>query len=440
MKLSGSNPSKKKAPAPNSGDSLRGAASSDMEEKYFHSLGALLCEEGRVDEAIEAFRSALDLKDTSYSHYDLGRAYLAKGRLDDAVFELTFAIKMCPSAPEYRYERGLVYRRLGDHVRASSDLAEAESIDPDYQRIDEIKSAVRAIEHGLRDPAMEELCDTAAPKDPDLCAIIDGIRECLRLGRDVMDNSSCPVASCPVYCCHFTEATVCHGLTIGGWKLQGIRAYLNEKGLPADDFIDRLPFRGEEHLRSLIPPNYILKEGEDRFIFHPKRAGGFIDKADLSRLPKSRDCQTLMWINEKAQPCAFLLKKRCMIHDAGDEPNLEACKQFLCLTGFAFVILGHLDIIDQTALEEKSMAELNQLAVESILILFRMIYASSHLNELTKAMRGAIKAAASAERTGDAHGLREKTSEYGRLKLDYDRAIENLARHAADEIEKLLGT
>jgi len=410
-----------------------------MKEKYFHSLGALFLDEGRFDQAIDAFSSALALKETAYSHYDLGRAFLARNNLDEAILELNRAIEMCPSAPEYWYERGLAYRRLGEHDRASADLAEAERIDPDYGRIDEIRSAVRAIEHGLCDPSMEEFCDAAAPRDPELRSIIDNIRESLRLGRDVMDTSSCPVLSCPVYCCHFTEATVCHGLTVGAWKLHSVRAYLKERGLDPGHFIDRLPFHGEEHLRSLVPPNYILKEGEERFVFFPGRRDTIIDRAVLEDLPKGRDCQTLMWINEQARPCAFLREKRCMIHDTGDEASLEACKQFLCLTGFVFVVLNHLGIIEEAAIPDKPMAELNRLSVESLLILSHRVYGNEELIKMRRMMLDAMKAAAKSGKGGSTRSLRQKVDEYRGLKADHDKAAAALTRRAAAEIRKLLG-
>ena len=437
MKLDPSKPPNRKGSARARGTAA--PADSDMKEKYFHSLGALFLDEGSLDQAVDAFLSALALKETAYTHYDLGRAYLARSNLDDAIPELSRAIEMCPSAPEYWYERGLAYRRLGEYDRASADLAEAQRIDPDYGRIDEIKSAVWSIEYGLCDPSMEEFCSAAAPRDPELRSIIDGIGESLRLGRDIMDTSSCPVRTCPVYCCHFTEATVCHGLTIGAWKLHSIRAYLKERGLDPGEFIDRLPFHGEEHLRSLVPPNFILKEGGDRFIFFPKRRDTFIDRDVLGDLPKGRDCQTLMWINEQARPCAFLQEKRCMIHDTGDEASLEACKQFLCLTGFVFVILDYLGIFEEAAIPDRPMAGLNRLAVESLLILSRSVYGNEKWIKIRRMIFDRVKAAAAADRAGNAQGLRQKVDEYKRLNTDYEKAAAVLTRRAAEEIRKLLG-
>ena len=436
MKLDPSIPSFRKSPG-HTRDKAASPAGSDMKEKYFHSLGALLLEERRFDEAISAFLSALALKDTSYSRYDLGKAYLAGGRLADAVIELSRAIELCPSAPEYWHERGLAFEHSGDHERAAADFAEAKRIDPDYGRIDEIRSAVRAIEIGLCDPAMEEFCDTAAPKDPELRSIIEDLKESLGIKRDVLDRSSCPVGTCPVYCCHFTEATVCHGLTIGAWKLHSIRIYLEEQGLDPGDFIDRLSFHREEHLRSLVPPNYILTEGKERFIFFPKRKAGAIAGTDLEDLPRGRDCRTLMWINAAARPCAFLSGKRCMIHDAGGEASLEACKQFLCLTGFAFVILGHLGIVNEAAIPAKPMAELNRLAVESLLLLSRALYGREDFAGLNRALLDTLRAAWAADNAGNRSGIRARASELQKLKRELGEMTADSTRRAARDIAEL---
>ena len=211
-----------------------------MKEKYLHSLGAALCEEGRLDEAIDAFRAALALEDAAYTHYNLSLAFLGKGELEQAVDELTRAIGIHPSAPEYYYERSLIRRRTGDHERASADLAEAVAMDPGYGRINEIKTALERVRQRFGTPA-------------------------------VLENRSCPIPDCPAYCCHFTGPMVRHGVSLGAWKLRSVRALLKERGLDAEDFLDRLPFHGEEHILRLAPPNYIIKEGDGRFIFSPKK-------------------------------------------------------------------------------------------------------------------------------------------------------------------------
>ena len=311
-----------------------------MKEKYLHSLGALLCEEGRFDEAIDAFHAALALDDAAYTHYHLSCAFLGIGEFGDAIHELGRAIEREPETPEYYYERSLIRRRTGDLAGASSDLAEAVRIDPEYGRIDEIKAAIETVRR--------------------------------RFGEsEFLKSASCPVSVCPAYCCHFTGPLVRHGVALGAWKLLSVRTLLSKQGLHAEDFLERLPFHGEEHIPQLVPPHHIIKERDERSIFSPRRGAGVLDKALLADLPKGPLYQTLMWTGGDALPCAFLHEGRCMIYDAGDEAGLEACTQFLCLTGYVFVILEHLKLVDGESLRKRQMGELNRIALEALLILGR---------------------------------------------------------------------
>ena len=311
-----------------------------MKEKYLHSLGALFCEEGRFDEAIETFREALVLDDAAYTHYHLSLAFLGIGDLHGAARELDRAVEREPAAPEYYYERSLLKRRVWDLAGAASDLATARGIDPEYGRIGEIKGAIEIVRRSF------------------------GESEFLR-------NASCPVSVCPAYCCHFTGPTVRHGLALGAWKLLSVRTLLREQGLLPEDFLEQLPFHGEEHILKLVPPHHIIKERDGRSVFFPRRGKGVLKRALLTDLPKGPLYQTLMWSGRAAKPCAFLHERRCMIYDAGDEAGLEACAQFLCLTGYVFVILEHLGITGSEDQRGRRMGELNTIAVEALLVLAR---------------------------------------------------------------------
>ncbi|MBA4418480.1 MAG: hypothetical protein C0392_11325 [Syntrophus sp. (in: bacteria)] len=318
-----------------------------MEEKYFHSMGAFLCDEGRLDEAIDFFCRALALKEEPYTHYHLSLAYTGKMEFEEALREISRAIEMNPSVPEYYLQRSHIRYLGGDKDKASTDYEKACEIDGNCRRIEEIKRGAELIEAQLKD-------------------------------RSILE-ASCPVVSCPAYCCHFSGDLVRHGVHIGPWKLRAIRAFLKENGLPEEDFIDRLPYSGEEHIQRLVPPNYILREQGQQFIYYPKRGDETMNEALLKDLPKGTDYRTLVWIADNARPCAFLNEKRCMIYNAGDENGLEACKQFLCLTGFVFATINHLKIIDERTLNGKTMGELNSIALEALLILSRGVYDNEEL-------------------------------------------------------------
>lgn len=328
-----------------------------MIEKYLHSQGALLYEEKRFDEAIVFFQKAIELDDQPYSHYHLSLIYKELTGFDKALREITRAIRMNPSVPEYYYERSVVWQLKGDLNKASRDYKKAIKIDDNYRHIALIRSSATIVSLAFADAA----------------------------------NGSCPISSCPAYCCHFTGEPLRHGVYIGAGKLYAIRKFLSKKGLQEDCFMKRLPYKGEDHLSRLVPPNYILKEHGNRFIYYPDRKAHFLDRAALKDLPKGMEYQALMWINEKASPCAFLNEKRCLIHGEGDETGLDSCKQFFCMTGFVFLVLEHLGIVNKTQFQSKTMGELNRIAVESLLVLSKTISSNVKPDEIPVSQKEYLK-------------------------------------------------
>ena len=333
-----------------------------MMEKYLHSEGAYLYEEKRFDEAIVFFQKAIELDDQPYSHYHLSLIHKGRMEFDKALQEIERAVRLDPSVPEYYHEMGVVRGLKGDLNRASRDYKRAVEIDDNYRRIALIRSSAAIVNLAFPDLAQRS------------CPIL-----------------SCPILSCPAYCCHFTGEPLRHGVYIGAGKLYAIRKFLSEQGLQEDGFMKRLPYNGEDHLSRLVPPNYILKEHGSRFVYYPGRKAHFIDRAALKDLPKGRDYQTLMWINEKARPCAFLHEKQCLIHSEGDETGLDSCKQFFCMTGFVFLVLEHLGIVNKAQLQSKTMGELNRVAVESLLILSKTISGSARPDKMSISQKGRLE-------------------------------------------------
>ncbi|MCX5817881.1 MAG: tetratricopeptide repeat protein [Proteobacteria bacterium] len=328
-----------------------------MMEKYLHSQGAILYDEKRFDEAIVFFQKAIELDDQPYSHYHLSLIHKERMEFDKALQEIARAIRMSPSVPEYYHEMSVVWGLKGDRNRASRDHKRAVKIDDNYRRIALIRSSAAVVNLAF----------------PDLA------------------QRSCPILSCPAYCCHFTGEPLRHGVCVGAGKLYAIRKFLSKKALQEDGFMKKLSYNGEDHLSRLVPPNYILKEHGNRFVYYPGRRAHFLDRATLKDLPKGRDYQTLMWINEKASSCAFLHEKQCLIHSTGDETGLDSCKQFFCMTGFVFFVLEHLGVVNNTQLQSKTMGELNRIAVESLLILSKIISGSVKPGEMSVSQKEYLK-------------------------------------------------
>lgn len=415
-----------------------GINASGLMEKYLHSLGALLYDEGRFDEAISFFEKAVALDDQPYTRYHLCLAYAEKKDFVKALCEINRAIELNPSVAKYYHRRGLVWESMGDRARAAEDQMRAARLDVNYMRVEQIRSSYSAIEQAFLNVEMLEWCSTLRVKDRELNRVVRDFEESLKEIREVVETASC-LLPCPSYCCHFEGETVRHGVHIGAWKLSEIRRYLKEKNFHEGDFLGRIPFTGEEHLIRLVPPHHVVKEGSEKFVYYPKSSERRLDKADLSQMPKAKDYQELLWINEKSRACVFLREGRCMIHDLGNEPGLPACKEFLCMTGFMFAVLRHLGIVEASQLQTMRMDDLNRLGVEALLILRETMY-DDRLTRLKNSGYEALKAAVQADAMEESEEVEKFIAEYKRLTGEYENLLATQREEAMREVQSVLRT
>ncbi len=312
---------------------LQGALDRAMAEKYSHSMGAALYEEGRFDEAIRFFEQALGLDEQPYTRCHLGRSFMAKNDLDRAAMEMSRAIQLCPGEAAYYDLRSALWHRRGEYSRAVADSEEAARLDPNYRRVERIRAGAEVL------------------------------RKAAWVGGPRVGSCLLP---CPAYCCHFSHETVVHGVCIGPWKLRAIRRFLRESGLDEGDFLGRLLFKEEERHVRMIPPQFVVKEEGRKVVFFPKRRNRVLGKRLFRDLPRGGAYEPLAWVTPKARPCVFLESGKCSVHDLGDEPALPACKEFFCLTGLVFLSLVRLGLINASELRAKGMDELNRIAAETL--------------------------------------------------------------------------
>jgi len=419
-------------------EEMGGINASGLMEKYLHSQGALLYDEGRFDEAISFFEKAVALDDQSYTRYHLCLAYAEKKDFVKALCEINRAIELNPSVAKYYHRRGLIWESIGDRARAAEDQMRAARLDVNYMRVEQIRSSYSAIEQAFLNVEMLEWCKTLRVKDGDLSRVVRDFEESLKEISEVVETASC-LLPCPSYCCHFEGETVRHGVHIGAWKLSEIRRYLKEKNLHEGDFLGRIPFTGEEHLVRLVPPHHVVKEGREKFVYYPKRSERKLDEADLSQVPKAKDYQELLWINEKSRACVFLRESRCIIHDLGNEPGLPACKEFLCMTGFVFAVLRHLGIVEASQLQTMRMDNLNRFGVEALVILRETMY-HDHLTRLRTARYEALKAAVQADAMEESEEVEKSIAECRRLTVEYENLFATQREEAIREVQSVLRT
>ena len=102
------------------------------------ALGAGLTEAGQLDDTLrmldEVRRTVGPAYETEY-HNLRGNAYLAMGRIDEALSDLTRAIELDPDNSSVIANRGETYRSIGRHDEALSDLTRAIELDPDNSSV-----------------------------------------------------------------------------------------------------------------------------------------------------------------------------------------------------------------------------------------------------------------------------------------------------------------
>jgi protein O-mannosyl-transferase len=101
--------------------------------RVYYNLGTVLSAQGRTDEAIECFLTAIRLRPTSEEYNNLGSAYQTKGLFDQAIEMHRRAIDMKPDNAEAYYNLGRAYLSLSERFDDAIALfSKAIKLDPRY--------------------------------------------------------------------------------------------------------------------------------------------------------------------------------------------------------------------------------------------------------------------------------------------------------------------
>jgi tetratricopeptide (TPR) repeat protein len=100
---------------------------------YLSNLGVVLKDQGKVDDAITAYRHAISLKpDYAEAHSNLGYALWEKGELDEAVAACLRAIRFNPNLAEAHSNLGIALRSQGKLDEAIAACRQAIRINPGF--------------------------------------------------------------------------------------------------------------------------------------------------------------------------------------------------------------------------------------------------------------------------------------------------------------------
>jgi hypothetical protein len=424
-------------PAKEGGKEERHIPPPGMLEKYYHIKGAIAFREGRLDRAIRFFRKALALDDQAYTHLYLSMVHEAKNDLARALKEITKAIELAPTNAEYYLRRSVIRQHGGNGTQAEEDRLAAVRLDPNCSRITEIRKALKAIRNAFTRGDQDDRLEAVTVNDARLSRIVAGVLDSRRGKRQAVEHQSCPV-DCPAYCCYFSRELFLHGVCVGPWKLQAIRGYLRQQGIPEDTVLEKRTIGKEEFRLRLLPPDVVITEGGQGKVFYPKRTDKRIGPKEAPAIPPGLDYSRIDWITEESRACAFLSERRCKIHDLAGEPALPACKEFLCLTGFIFLILSHLRIVSQKEMRNVPIAAANNVAVEACLLLARRIYANEKVAFLEAEIDRTINRAMEADRGETGQEVAELVDRYRALRRRLDLYLSRQRKLLQEEIGRLL--
>lgn len=127
------------------------------------TLGVRLWYAGKLAEAETEFQKTLEVNPSfAVAHWGLAQCYLAKGRVDDGLDELTKAVTFSDNSAYMRAHLGYAYARTGDRARAEAIARELESegtaryVAPYHLALiaaglDDSAGASRWLDHAFRD-------------------------------------------------------------------------------------------------------------------------------------------------------------------------------------------------------------------------------------------------------------------------------------------------
>lgn len=141
--------------------SYRRAISIRPDAAAYNNLGNVLGAQGRLHEAMDAYREALRLEpDLASAHYNLGHGLILARRLNEAETELATAYRLAPGEARYSAALGMFYANNGQPDRALPYLENCTRLDSSigermftladvYESLGRYDDAIRALERHL---------------------------------------------------------------------------------------------------------------------------------------------------------------------------------------------------------------------------------------------------------------------------------------------------
>jgi hypothetical protein len=336
---------------------------------------------------------------------------LRRRDVESALAAANEAVALEPGLVEpYRW-RAFAWQLLGDYIRSASDRATCMALDPHFANTGAIRHAV----HQLRaaydaDPVVDDSPNPHGCAHVGLRAVLERRASETRRRRALLARPSCDLP-CPSACCYFEDDTFTYGIFLRREEFDTLRDHLRRNDLEAADFIGSVDSTGG-------PVHYPLRNG----LSSPSH------RSDWQ--PRTLAYSEPMWISSRARPCAFVGPGGCAVHDVGTPPGVAACRAFLCLAAFVWLLLRDTGAARPDDVAGRSMADLHNFSIAALPLLAAR-FSSTEIASAQREMRCAVTSALEQERAGCAAGVDEALGRYDAA-CQRSRAAERGAHNVLD--------
>jgi hypothetical protein len=341
-------------------------------------------------------------------------AHLEAGRPRLAIQTADAAVALAPDAAHAYALRSTAWRALGDYVKASLDHGACLARDPHFVEASALATVSQNIRRAFLDDAV---CNPAwlerlpAVSSPDLSSIISDRARRLAQRRRALERPSCPLP-CPSQCCYLDEEPF---VFVEPAKLAALAAFLRRHGLREQDHLARAPVSqcaarfGVDRLAM-----FAAHEEDGDYVYFVRRDDRRMPRLSPAERPRHPDVRPVGWLNRDSRACSFLSRqdgRGCLVHRVGRPPGLEMCRAFLCLTGFAFVLVNSLGRLSRIRLRDRTMADLHETAV-ALLPALEDHFAGDEVVRHESAMHHALSEALDADEAGKTEKVRRSLDAY----------------------------
>jgi hypothetical protein len=342
-----------------------------------------------------------------------------------------------PGIVEPYHCRAAARQTVGDDVQAAADRARCAAIDPHYREAAAIREATARLRAAYEnDPVLGDGMAAHEFRHEGLRDVLERrARETARR-RALLARPSCDLP-CPSACCYFEDETLRYGVAFKPKEANVVVSHLVALGLDPDEYVAKTSPDSDRPEQQRPPTD--ADDSDESVLHYPRLDSRPFPLADTVWRPRSRGYRDLSWLTRRSRACVFIGPRGCAIHDVGSPPGVTACRAFLCLAAFVFVVLKDLGVVRAGDVARRSMSELQEAALAALPLLVSRAQSADDGSEQEQ-MRQALSAAANQDRAGDRAAADVEIERYHAAQRRRADAEQLIDRRLKDVVGSLLAS